>query len=115
MSIIVSFLLFSIFHNRGLIFNNKTKREGNMYWLTYAVLPVIIIVILNLLLYKLTSKLKYLFSILPVIITLYFFVGFLDSPHSMEGVYEFIWGATSFGVGIISFLLTKLTGKFLFN
>ena len=54
-----------------------------MYWLTYAVLPVIIIVILNLLLYKLTSKLKYLFSILPVIITLYFFVGFLDSPHSM--------------------------------
>ncbi|WP_078549239.1 hypothetical protein [Litchfieldia alkalitelluris] len=86
-----------------------------MYWLTYAVLPVIIIVILNLLLCRFTRKLKYLFSIFPVIITLYFFVVFLDSPHSMEGVYEFIWGATSFGVGVISFLLTKVSRKVLFN
>lgn len=86
-----------------------------MYWLIFAVLTVIIIVILNLLLYRYINKLKYLFSIFPVIMTLYFFVVFLDSPHSMEGVYEFIWGATSFGVGVISFLLTKLSGKILFN
>jgi hypothetical protein len=33
----------------------------------------------------------------------------------MEGVYEFIWGATSFGVGVISILLTKISDKVLFN
>ncbi|MEC5424781.1 hypothetical protein QGM71_14945 [Virgibacillus sp. C22-A2] len=86
-----------------------------MFWLTYGVIPVIIIVIINLILYKFVNKLKYLFSIFPVLLTLYFFIRFLDSPHSLEGAYEFIWGTTSFGVGVISFVFTKLLEKILFN
>lgn len=79
-----------------------------MYWVLNVIFPIVIIVVINLILKNYIPKITYLFSILPFAITIYFFIEFQDSLNSMESVYEFIWGATAFGVGIISFLFTKL-------
>lgn len=82
--------------------------ENNVYWLTFVLFPLILIVGINLLLSFLVPKLKYMFSTFPLLITIYFFIKFQDSSHSMEGIYEFFWGVTAFGVGVISFFVTKL-------